>query len=168
MTPTSLITFQRQIEVCLFIISKLEKKKKEYCTIHCAKRLHVNLVHILHNKFIKTESRRQCLKVIQLQVSEPGFSSEFKSVLSYFNPHVLSIAYSAVWFQTDLASYSQAAFNAMTDLSSTVQLNCMQNQTTASLSSPCSFPGGFLPLPYRGILGRTLWSLSKQLQEVPS
>ena len=106
MTQTSLITFQRQIDVCLFIISKLGKKKKEYCTIHCAKRLHVNLVHILHNKFLKTESQRQSLKVIQLQVSEPGFSSEFKSKFylistpMFFPLHILLFDFKLTWLLT--------------------------------------------------------------------
>lgn len=105
MTQTSLITFQRQIDVCLFIISKLGKKRV-YCTIHYAKQLHVNLVHILHNKFLKTESRRQYLKVIQLQVSEPGFSSEFKSKFylistpMFFPLHILLFGFRLTWLLT--------------------------------------------------------------------
>ena len=102
---TSLITFQRQIDVCLFIISKLGEKRV-YCTIHYAKQLHVNLVHILHNKFLKTESQRQYLKVIQLQVSEPGFSSEFKSKFylistpMFFPLHILLFGFRLTWLLT--------------------------------------------------------------------
>lgn len=145
MMQTSLITFQRQIDVCLFIISKLGEKRV-YCTIHYAKQLHVNLVHILHNKIFKNwvsetvpqgHTAASVRTRVQLRIQI--------QVLSYFNPHVLSIAYSAVWFQTDLASYSQAAFNAMTDLSSTVQLNCMQNQDNCFPKFTLLFPWRFPP-----------------------
>lgn len=54
MTQTSLITFQRRIDV-FFFYHKLEKK---WVTIAPYTVLSDYLAYILHNKFLKTESQR--------------------------------------------------------------------------------------------------------------
>lgn len=129
----------RQIRSLSFIISKLEKKSIAQYTVLAT---HVNLVHILtinyKNWVIKTVPQ-----VMQLQVSDQGSAQEFNPVSILFQPHhSFPFAYSAVWFQTDLASYSPGTFNAMTDLNNHCLAKLHAEPDNCFLKF--SFPGGFL------------------------